>query len=408
MKNRLLFMFLAVIGLTFTTVSCSDDNDVNGIVDNTPAKLNLTFSGENIAEIKSMKVEFKEANTGAVTTVDAAKSPFETSLKKGSYTVVANGIVKLSSGEEMEAAGTATLDLTQASQNLNINLIIKIFSEDFIIEEVFFTGVKTYEGKNYNSGRYFKLTNNTNKVLNTGGLIILKSEFTPSLKYAITPEIRNEAFAVNGALMIPQDLSKEVQPGDFIVVADMAMNHKTANIPAYDLSKADYEFPNLDNPALGQVDNPAVPDAKVIYTTMNYNMFFLNNRGLESYAIARFPQGVTVESWLTDYKYDYEYPNQAGNITKKSVYKIPNTWIIDGVNCAVDATWEHNALGSSVDSGFTGCGTTDSDVERFGKSVRRNVISSMENGKPIYKDTNNSTVDFTKYATPSLQNGIVH
>src|SRR5690606_19356695 len=183
---------------------------------------------------------------------------------------------------------------------------------------------------------------------------------------------------------------------------------KTANIPAHDLSKADYEFPNLDNPTLGQVDNPAVPDAKVIYTTMNYNMFFLNNRGLESYAIARFPQGVTVESWLTDYKYDYEYPNQAGNITKKSVYKIPNTWIIDGVNCAVDATWEHNALGSSIDSGFTGCGTTDSDVERFGKSVRRNVISRMENGKPIYKDTNNSTVDFTKYATPSLQNGIVH
>lgn len=408
MKNRLLFMFLAVMGLTFATVSCSDDNEVNGIVDNTPAKLNLTFSGENIAEIKSMKVEFKEANTGTVTTVDVAKSPFETDLKKGSYTVVANGIVKLSSGEEMEAAGTATLDLTQSGQNLNINLIIKIFSEDFIIEEVFFTGVKTFEGKNYNSGRYFKLTNNTNKVLNTGGLIILKSEFTPSLKYAITPEIRNEAFAVNGALMIPQNLSKEVQPGDFIVVADMAMNHKTANIPAHDLSKADYEFPNLDNPTLGQVDNPAVPDAKVIYTTMNYNMFFLNNRGLESYAIARFPQGVTVESWLTDYKYDYEYPNQAGNITKKSVYKIPNTWIIDGVNCAVDATWEHNALGSSIDSGFTGCGTTDSDVERFGKSVRRNVISRMENGKPIYKDTNNSTVDFTKYATPSLQNGIVH
>ncbi len=408
MKNRFLFVFLAVIGLTFATVSCSDDNGVNGIVDNTPSKLSLTFSGENIAEIKNMKVEFKEANSGAVTTVDATKSPFETNLKKGSYTIVANGTVKLSSGEEMEAAGTATLDLTQDSQNLNINLIIKIFSEDFIIEEVFFTGVKTFEGKNYNSGRYFKLTNNTNKVLNTGGLLILKSEFTPSLKYDITPEIRNEAFAVNGVLMIPQNLSKEVQPGDFIVVADMAMNHKTANIPAYDLSKADYEFPNLDNPSLGQVDNPAVPDAKVIYTTMNYNMFFLNNRGLESYAIARFPQGVTVESWLTDYKYDYEYPNQAQNITKKSVYKIPNTWIIDGVNCAVDATWEHNALASSVDSGFTGCGTTDHDVERFGKSVRRNVISTMENGKPLYKDTNNSTVDFTKYATPSLQNGIVH
>lgn len=408
MKNRFLFIFLAVMGLAFATVSCSDDNQVNGIVDNTPSKLNLTFSGENIAEIKNMKIEFKEANSGTVTTVDAIKSPVETDLKKGSYTIVANGTVKLSSGEEMEAAGTATLDLTQAVQNLNIKLIIKIFSEDFIIEEVFFTGVKTLEGKNYNSGRYFKLTNNTNKVLNTGGLIILKSEFNPASKYDITPEVRNEAFAVSGALMIPQNLGKEVQPGDFIVVADMAMNHKTANIPAYDLSKADYEFPNLDNPSLGQVDNPAVPDAKVIYSTMNYNMFFLHNRGLESYAIARFPKGVTVESWLTDYKYDYEYPNQANNITKKSAYKIPNAWIIDGVNSAVDATWEHNPLPSSIDSGFTGCGTTDSDVNRFGKSIRRKAIGTMENGKTLYKDTNNSTSDFTKYATPSLGNGIVH
>lgn len=408
MKTRFLFMFLAVMGLTLTTVSCNSDDANSGIVDSTPSKVTLAFSGDNVAEVRGMTVEFKETNTGEVTTKELTAPPFEVDLKKGSYTATANGKIKLTSGEEMDAAGTVTFDLTLDTQNINIKLMMKIFSEDFIIEEVFFTGVQTLEGKNYNSGRYFKLTNNTNKTLNTAGLLIMKSDFNPSLKNDVSPEIREQAFAVSGVLMIPTNLGKPVEPGDFIVIADMAMNHKTSNIPAFDLSKADYEFPNLDNPNLGQVDNPGVPDAKVIYTTMKHNMFFLNNRGLESYAIARFPQGETVESWLANYKYDYEYPNQAGNITKNSVYKVPNEWILDGVNCAVPATWLHNSLGASIDSGYTSCGTIASDPERYGKTVRRKIIGTMENGKSMYKDTNNSDVDFTKSATASLANGIVH
>ncbi len=408
MKTRFLFMFLAIMGLTLTTVSCNSDDSSNGIINNTPSKITLAFTAENMSEIKGMTVEFKETNTGAVTTKEITTSPSEIELKKGSYTATANGKIKLATGEEMDAAGSVTFDLTQETQNINIKLTIKIFSEDFIIEEVFFTGVLTMEGKNYNSGRYFKITNNTNKVLNTAGLLVMKSEFNPSLKNDNTPEIREEAFAVSGVLMIPTNLGKDVQPGDFIVIADMAMNHKTTNIPAFDLSKADYEFPNLDNPSLGQVDNPAVPDAKVIYTTMNFNMFFLHNRGFESYAIARFPQGETVETWLANYKYDYQYLNQAGNITKKSAYKVPNTWILDGVNCAVQAKWLHNPLGSAIDNSYTSCGTIDSDPERFGKTVRRKIIGTMENGKPMYKDTNNSDQDFVKMSPSSLANGIVH
>lgn len=401
-------MFLAIMGLTLTTVSCNSDDSSNGIINNTPSKITLAFTAENMSEIKGMTVEFKETNTGAVTTKEITTSPSEIELKKGSYTATANGKIKLATGEEMDAAGSVTFDLTQETQNINIKLTIKIFSEDFIIEEVFFTGVLTMEGKNYNSGRYFKITNNTNKVLNTAGLLVMKSEFNPSLKNDNTPEIREEAFAVSGVLMIPTNLGKDVQPGDFIVIADMAMNHKTTNIPAFDLSKADYEFPNLDNPSLGQVDNPAVPDAKVIYTTMNFNMFFLHNRGFESYAIARFPQGETVETWLANYKYDYQYLNQAGNITKKSAYKVPNTWILDGINCAVQAKWLHNPLGSAIDNSYTSCGTIDSDPERFGKTVRRKIIGTMENGKPMYKDTNNSDQDFVKMSPSSLANGIVH
>jgi hypothetical protein len=41
----------------------------------------------------------------------------------------------------------AQTDIALSATNLNIPIIIKKFHNDFIIEEVFFTGIKTAEGK---------------------------------------------------------------------------------------------------------------------------------------------------------------------------------------------------------------------------------------------------------------------
>ncbi|MDM1046405.1 DUF4876 domain-containing protein [Myroides sp. 1354] len=408
MKKSLISLCFALLSLTVVTTACSSD-DSN--VENTKQQkstLNLSFTGVDIESVSNLTIEFLETNSGAKGEKIITESKTATVLDKGSYKISINGTVILKNGEKVEVGGNGAVDLVQEEQNAVIHLIIKAFSEDFIIEEVFFTGVKTLEGKNYNNGRYFKLTNNTDKVLKTGGLLICQSEFNTTLNHNVTPDIKSDAFAVQAVLMIPEAHSKDVQPGDFIVIADIAQNHNQPNIPAYDLSAADYEFPNLDNPHLGQVDNPAVPNAVVIYSKLNYNMFFLHNQGAESYAIARFPQGLSVENWIADYTYDYEYLNKAGNITKKKTLKVMNTWILDGVNSAITEKWIHNTLDASIDSGWTGCGKIESDYTRFGKTIRRKVVGKMENGKNLYKDTNNSTIDFTRDAEASLKNGIVH
>ena len=44
----------------------------------------------------------------------------------------------------------------------------------------------------------------------------------------------------------------------------------------------------------------------------------------------------------------------------------------------------------------------EEDKTRYGKSVRRKVLSE-NNGKPIFKDTNNSTEDFEILTTPTLK-----
>lgn len=407
MRTRFLALFLALASVTFFTTSCSSDDNSTGVVDQTSV-LTLNLKGKEIKDYTKLDLEIFETNTGETIKEILVSSSHTLKLPKGSYKISVNGLATLTTGEEMQVGATATIDIINPEHQLTINLVVKSFSEDFIIEEIFFTGVRTNEGKLYTSGRYFKLTNNTDKVLKTGGLMILQSEFLNTVNHNVTPDIKSEAFSVKGVLMIPNEHSKDVEPGDFLVIADMAMNHKKSNIPAYDLSKADYEYPNLDNPKLGQVDNPLVPNAVVIFSTMNYNMFFLMDRASESFALARFPEGVTIDQWIQNHSYNYEYLNQAGNITSKTAMKVPNNWIIDGVNSSSTSKWLHNTLDNSIDSGWTGVGEIDSDPSRYGKSIRRKVVGTMENGKNLYKDTNNSTADFTRDSEPSLKNGISH
>lgn len=396
-----------MMAATFTVTSCSSDDNF-GVTATQNGVLTLSFSGDNITSFKTLEIEIKEVNTGAIikkTIENSNAYTFE--VPYGSYKISVNGVV-IADNEEIGAGAAAQHDITSPVTNLNIPLIIKKFHEDFIIEEVFFTGIKTADGKNYNSSRYFKLTNNTNKVLYADKLIIGQSEFLTTDDKNPTPYSPNLSFAVKGVMVLPGTGTQyPVQPGDFIVIADNAINHKANTSTAYDLHNADFEFPST-NPALGQVDNPSVPNAEVIYTQMTYNMFFLHNRGFESYIIARFPAGENEDTFLQKYKYDYTYQNSAGGVTSKSAYSIPNSWIVDGVNNSIPTKFVHTLTSVSIDGGWTSAGTVDNDATRYGKSVRRKVSSQMTNGKNLYMDTNNSSNDFVKDSQPSLKDGIVH
>lgn len=409
MKKRVLLLSLAAALVTgFTVTSCSSDDDF-GVTAKQNGKLTLNFTGEGITSYKGINVEIMELNTGNIIkqSLESGVTSFTFDIPYGSYKITANGVI-IMSNEETRAAGVGQTDLSSPSQALTIHLHAQKFHEDFIIEEVFFTGVRTPDNKNYNSGRYFKITNNTNKILYADKLIIGQSEFLTTDDKNPTPYNVNMSFAVKGVMVLPGNgTDYPVQPGDFIVIADNAINHKDNTSTAFDLHNADFEFPST-NPSLGQVDNPSVPNAEVIYTQMAYNMFFLHNRGFESYVIARFPAGENKDTFLQNNKYDYEYLTSAGTIKAVSAYAIPNSWIIDAENNSVPTKFIHTLTSASMDSGWASVGATDNDANRYGKSVRRKVSGQMSNGRNIYTDTNNSSNDFTKDAVPSLKDGIVH
>ena len=282
-----------------------------------------------------------------------------------------------------------------SDSSFKVPLSIKAKGNDFIIEEIFFVGTLTPEGKQYFGDQYIKLYNNTDKVLYADGLVLADSKFLTVTKRDYTPDIMKEAFAVEGMVQIPGTGTQyPVQPGASIVIAEQGINHKENNPNSLDLSKANFE--NYYPPRVKDIDSPTV--------TNNINLYgilIFNNRGNRSYVIARFPEG-TATSTL---RYDYEYEvNVKGKIVKKtgSTLKIPNEWIVDAVNLSTEKGFEWLVTDTSLDSGYTYVTKDEEDKTRYGKSVRRKVLSE-NNGKPIFKDTNNSTEDFEILTTPTLK-----
>ena len=179
------------------------------------------------------------------------------------------------------------------------------------------------------------------------------------------------------------------------------IDHTEFNSLSLDLSGATFEYFNsLDDE---DMDNPNVPNVTTLFAD---DFWTWHNRGFYTYAIGRLGEGVTAESFASDYAYTVEYdmvvPDYGTFPMSDDFWKVPNSWIVDVVNLSIEEMFAWIVTSPLLDAGWTYCGKIDGDETRFGKSVRRKAVSTTS--APYYMDTNNSTTDFTPEATPSLKN----
>ena len=393
--------FLAVaLGLVLLNACKKDDN--NGI---TTEPLSVTFHLQApdkvaITQYATLTLTLTELNKNEkVEKVyhNVSSSDFKLELSAGSYEVRAAGSVNYTqSGTTAmgEVAGfVSKIDiLTATTYTVPLSLKITPSGEgDFIIEEIFFAGTATLEGKQYFGDQYIKLYNPTDRVLYADGLVLADSEFLTVTKRDYTPNIMAEAFTAGSMVQIPGTGTQyPVQPGASIVIAEQGINHKENNPNSIDLSKADFE--NFYPPKVKDVDGVGVTNNINLY-----GIFIFNNRGNRSYVIARFPEGTATATL----QYDYEY-KVGTKLMQRQALKIPNNWIVDAVNLSTKKGFEWIVTAPSLDAGYTYVANDEKDTSRYSKSVRRKVLSE-KNGKPIFKDTNDSTEDFEILTTPTLK-----
>ena len=301
--------------------------------------------------------------------------------------------IQTSAGEVIE-----TVSLTQSWRNIE--------PHELLFEEIFFTGNLLPGGTGSDSSegdQYFKLTNNTDHTIYADGLLIAFSE-TDSQKTSVGafwayPE-QKDSIGVSSIYRIPGSGKEvEVKAGESLLLALAAQNFSKDNPNGFDLSVADFEFYD-ENDLYPDTNNPDVRDL-LCWFKSSWSITGLHDRGFESYAIAVAPATVTVDSFIADYKwvgkrvFDWNGHHVEQDI--KGAYLIPNTWVIDGVNCALEETLNVLAFNPSIDAGYAHVGKTDKDPERYGKSVRR-----MKGADGKFPDTDNSTNDFAPDATPTL------
>jgi hypothetical protein len=402
MKIKLLPIYLTIAVMALLQSCSKDDDNYSGKQTALTLKL-INPEDLNNVTLSNLSVSFKELNTGKITESSSfTNNDLSIALSEGSYEISINGKINYSAGESTVDASVSgykeSVVITGQTAVVSLNLFLKTSQSDFIIEEVFFTGTKTAEGKQYLGDKYFKIYNNTDEVLYADGLMIAQSEFMTIEKQNYTPNIMAKSFAASAIAIVPGNgTTYPIAPGAFFIIAEDAINHKEYNPGSMDLRTANFEFYTVD---ADDVDNPAVPNMENLFSSM-----IIHNRGFKSFVIARLP--INKDAFLADYTYDYEYNMVIGGESYpmgESVYSIPNSWIVDAVNLSVASEFQWIVTAPSLDMGWTYCGKVDADQSRYGKSVRRKVLSTSSKGKKALKDTNNSTLDFSPEVKPSLMN----
>lgn len=406
MKRTVLAMF-AIAAMVFT--SCKKDDDDK----KTDVKIKITMpqslSGSKSVKLKEGTITFTNMNTGSVksqqvTTLDA----FAVNVTDGTYKVIFEGKASYvetngdqNTDREVNIRGIKeNLAIVGGTFDLNMDLVVYVESNGFILSEIFFSGTKTPEGKSYRQDKFFEIYNNSSETLYADGLAIGECYFSTTwakLYKNLTPDNRESHTAIQAFYRIPgSGKDHPVKPGESIIIADVAKNHKTENANSFDLSKANFEW--FDDHAL-DVDVAEVPNLEKVYCYTS-TIWTPHSRGYNSYVLFKLDK--TKDAFIAEntqeYKYVFEFNGNVKDITKQT-YTIPNTVIMDAVELTAPSKYTWHVLSSALDLGWTHSG--DSNDETVGHSVKRKISHTTADGRKVLLDTNNSKLDFQATATPS-------
>ena len=328
-------------------------------------------------------------------------------VPEGRYNITASGNISYNIGSNpttttMKAEALGMEVRGNNAANSTVTMLFNNYNAEagMVIEEIFFTS-STFSGtqRPYSDDQYLILTNNSDHLIYADSLAIVESKFQSDMQWELTPNLMKDAITVSWLYLIPGDgTSVPVEAGQSLLIALNAKDHTLINSNSIDLSGAQFEFYDVSpNTEFFDEDNPGATNLIKWYSDLwSYTM--LNNKGSKSYGIVRMHSDY--DTFIESNYYKYTYVVNAAWGTYESSgdgYYIPNSWVIDWVNLAIQNEWAWNVASPSLDSGWTYCAETSSDKSRYGLSVIR---KRDESSKLV--DTNNSTNDFLPRQKPSL------
>ena len=400
MIRKLLIFLITVLPLC----ACSDDFKNLGTETSVDAVLTVTMPEEvNPEAVSDARFSLYNIATGATTLLNGTEC--RTSLMPGLYDIEFSATEQLPNGPKATIRaylGSVTIT-AEGTNSVTLSAFRNIATDDLIIAEIFFTGTMRPSGNAYTGDTYIKLYNNTDHVIYADGLTLFESKFLTTQNVNPQPNVMAEAVSVDALYTIPGNgTDVAVQPGEFLLLADVAIDHRVLNPNSLDLSHADFEwYDESSTPSTTDIDNPDVPNLDKWYC-YTQSVWLLHNRGFKAYGLARIQK--EREDFLRDnyYEYDYTMVTSAGSFPMtQTAYRLPNAWVVDVVNLSVQSDFQWLVTAPELDMGWAYCGTINNDKTRYFTSVRRRVAGFDAAGRMILEDTNNSSADFNSQVVPS-------
>ncbi|MCM1355094.1 MAG: DUF4876 domain-containing protein [Staphylococcus sp.] len=401
--KRLLLCAILAAGMSTITTSCSDDDDkaeptyaVN-ITETVPSELPASWS------LVSGSVTYSELNTGRSTTFELPMTATD-KLPAGTYDIDGVMTVKYTdaNGSVVEqslrtVASQQVISATAAT--VNLKWFFYNPENTLVFGEIYFAGSLNAAGTNGLYDTYLTIYNNTDEVQYADGLAIVESKLTN----VSTDKILTEAnfpennFTVQTIYVIPgsgRDVA--INPGESIKIVDQAIDWNAQVPGALNHTDADFEwYDESTSASVKDTDNPGVPNLDKWYS-YSPTIWIPSNQCNRSYALVRFPEGMTAEKFLAENDGTYKYVNA---VTGKEMngtkcYLVKYEWILDGVNLCPDESWTSGALSTAVDASHAAISEAKTDKNRFGKKFVRKNSGVSAAGNTILMDTNDSANDF--------------
>ena len=370
-------------------VACDRDDDLksyNLVISFAPSS---ELAGAQITDAKLILANVNGADTISVANIN---EPITVEKVQGSYTATFSA--RLADEAQAVVSGSTSVEL-YADQAAVIDLV-KGLKSSLIFKTIYSTGGAQF----YVLDSYIEIVNNSDEVQYLDNLILFKGGGNLKAQSAWQEAFPDLYASGQGAVLAFPGNGHDypLQPGEFIVVADQAQNHKLAYDPeaedadelaeqyakSPDLSDADWEkyYGN------GDTDNEAVPNLKTIFQNNQYMKMWAFGVSGGAYILAKLPDGVSVDDYAAD---ENNYSVTPGTESTMQYLLISNKYVLD----AVDAYGQ----GVAAEENYPFFLPKD-DVKGIpvspmytGQAIRRKV-ERIENGRVYYQDTNNSSADW--------------
>lgn len=389
LNKSLLKTLVAALVLSAGATSCDDDDPVI-------YEINVDSQAPEGYTISDIILNFTELNTKATSVINDLNN---LRLTAGTYNI--EGTAKATSGSTVKHLRVVAENVVITGTLTDIRLNWFFYNPDnsLVFSEIYTAGSLNAKGTGMIYDSYFRIYNNTDEVIYADGLALCEAENTNTgLREIKTAEAKPEAaFTVQTIYVIPGNGTQyPIQPGQSIKIADQAVNFTEQVSPSMDNTDADFEwYDEVTIGTLRDTDNNLVPNLDKWFS-YSRTLWIPSQQCNRSYALVRFPQGMTSDKFLAQYDGTYTYVNTktGTEMTAKNCYRIPNDWIIDGVNLCGSYEYQMAMLSPAVDMSYCSIADSNDKTKRAGKMFARKVAGKSPAGNTIYQDTDDSANDF--------------